>query len=225
MSETVRLSRYLVEQGLAASRRDADESIEMGRVCVDGQLVDTLGSRVAPGQQVTLVDVPYTLPPSRVTMLANVAASADADAVLGKATRSAHDRCNWAWLSRCTGHLQEAAPLAEGAEGLRIWTQDAQLARLLSDPSRFEQEYLIDFKEAPDDAALERLAALPCKVSRQGECRIRLLLRERPHAALSGALAAASLAPLRVFRQRVGRVSLVRLENGCWRYLAPGERF
>lgn len=225
MSETVRLSRYLVDQGLAASRRDADEAIEMGRVCVDGQLVDALGSRVSPGQQVTLVDVAYTLPPSRVTLLAHAPAGADAEAVLGKATRSAHDATRWAWLARCAGHLQEAAPLAAGAEGLRVWTQDTQLARLLSDPSRFEQEYLIDFKEAPHDAALERLAALPCRVSRQGECRIRVLLRERPRMALTDALAAASLAPVRVFRQRVGRVSLVRLEQGSWRYLAPGERF
>ena len=51
--EQLRLSKRMVELGLC-SRREADAFIEQGRVRVDGQVVQQLGSRVSPQQRIEL---------------------------------------------------------------------------------------------------------------------------------------------------------------------------
>ena len=48
----IRINKYLSDSG-ACSRRQADRLIEQGRVAVGGQRAE-LGTRVLPGQQVTL---------------------------------------------------------------------------------------------------------------------------------------------------------------------------
>src|SRR2546429_342043 len=50
---SMRLSKRMSELGLA-SRREADEWIAKGWVRVDGKVVAELGSRVVPGQRVTV---------------------------------------------------------------------------------------------------------------------------------------------------------------------------
>ncbi|MEN3811331.1 S4 domain-containing protein [Chromobacterium piscinae] len=71
MDETsVRLSKRMVELGLC-SRREADACIEQGLVKVDGKVVNTLGARVRPEQQITLAGTPQALATLPVTMLLN----------------------------------------------------------------------------------------------------------------------------------------------------------
>lgn len=234
MSEMVRLSRQLVELGLVASRREADEAIEMGCVTVDGQRVDTLGARVAVGQQVTLTPSRLATPPARVTLLLHVAANDGAPlAQLGPAQRCASDRSGWAWLGRCAGHLQPGAPLPLAASGLAVWTQDAQLVRKLAlEAADYEQEHLLWVDSALDAARVAALNAAAkqsgihgLRFGQQSDQQLRAVLRSADCSGLPALLAHAGIGLLAWRRQRIGRLALGKLAPGQWRYLALGERF
>ena len=51
--ESIRLSKLMAQKGMC-SRREADQLIEQGWVYVDGEVVDRLGSKVKPSQQISL---------------------------------------------------------------------------------------------------------------------------------------------------------------------------
>ncbi|MCL6263248.1 pseudouridine synthase [Craterilacuibacter sp. RT1T] len=236
MSENIRLSRRLTELGLVASRREADECIEMGFVRVDGETVQALGSRVNASQTITLERSKIQPPPSRITLLLNKPAGiANPLPLLQAATRCDKDRSGWAWLSRCSTHLQEAGWLDADSSGLMVLTQDDALAsRLTRDARDYEQEYLVWVEGGLDEAALARLNAirelddgplLPFKASRQGGRQLRLVLRENREYLVHRLLDEAGLKIQMVKRQRIGRIALGPLEEGQWRYLMMGERF
>ena len=68
--ERIRLSKRMAELGLC-SRREADGYIEKGWVEVDGKIVDELGSKVYPTQQIILRSAAQNLQQQRVTILLN----------------------------------------------------------------------------------------------------------------------------------------------------------
>ncbi|VEB45490.1 Ribosomal large subunit pseudouridine synthase F [Chromobacterium violaceum] len=100
MDETsVRLSKRMVELGLC-SRREADACIEQGLVKVDGKVVNTLGARVRPEQQITLAGKPQAMATLPVTMLLNRPAGEEAPPaqLLGRTAarrRTARNRSGW----------------------------------------------------------------------------------------------------------------------------------
>jgi 23S rRNA pseudouridine2604 synthase len=53
------------------SRREADEYIQQGQVIVDGQIVDTLGTKVNPDSSISLAPVARRAQRERVTVLLN----------------------------------------------------------------------------------------------------------------------------------------------------------
>ena len=69
--QLIRLNRYLREAGVD-SRRHCDEIIASGRVRVNNQVVDQLGSKVNPATDVVEVDGQVvSLPQSQVTIMLN----------------------------------------------------------------------------------------------------------------------------------------------------------
>ena len=68
--EPVRLSKRMAELGLC-SRREADEYIAQGWVKVDGVIVDVLGSKVLPDQNITLEKSAQFAQAQRMTVLIN----------------------------------------------------------------------------------------------------------------------------------------------------------
>ena len=70
MSEPLRLSKRMSELGLC-SRREADEWIENGWVKVDGAIVSTLGTRVAPDARIEIDSAARRHQHEQVTILLN----------------------------------------------------------------------------------------------------------------------------------------------------------
>src|SRR5215217_7098284 len=68
--ELLRLSKRMSELGLC-SRREADEWIAKGWVRVDGKVVSELGSKVLPGQQITIERQAAAQQSKLVTILLN----------------------------------------------------------------------------------------------------------------------------------------------------------
>ena len=60
----------MLQRGIC-SRREADRYIEQGLVMVDGEIVDQLGTKVSPNQEITLANKASAMQESRVTILLN----------------------------------------------------------------------------------------------------------------------------------------------------------
>jgi 23S rRNA pseudouridine2604 synthase len=238
--ENVRLSKRMAELGLC-TRREADEFIEMGLVKVDGQVVDTLGSRVRPDQKIELMNQSRTQQPERVTILLNKPAGVDcvgeqgASRLVVAKARHAGDLTGYTYLKKHQNHLTVAPWLDEEAEGLLVLTQDGRLARkLIEDEAEFEQEFLVWVDDVIDDAALERLKTAlsrggksrkPAKASRQSDRQLRLALRSSSKGQVFLLCDQAGLTVQAIKRIRIGRIALGDLAPGQWRYLGPNERF
>ncbi len=64
----VRLSKVMSELGLC-SRREADEWIQKGWVRVDGEIVDTLGTRIRPTQEIEILPAAHSAQAKQVMIL------------------------------------------------------------------------------------------------------------------------------------------------------------
>ncbi len=178
--EGVRLSKRMSELGLA-SRREADEWIARGWVRVDGRVVDALGARVLPQQQVSVAPEAGREQAERVTVLINkplgyVSGQAEdghepAIVLVTAANHWRSDPSPRQWSPGQRHHLAPAGRLDLDSSGLLVLTQDGRIARhLVGDDSKIEKEYLVRVRcidpalaaagtpmEVLPPAALERL--------------------------------------------------------------------
>jgi 23S rRNA pseudouridine2604 synthase len=240
--EQVRLSKRMVELGLC-SRREADELIEMGRVTVDGVVVDQLGSRVSLTQDVAVATTKMQLfkQPERVTLLLNkpVAYAAWPEVegkscldLLNNEQRDGQDRTGYVLLKKHLPHLQIPCGLDTEASGLLVLTQDGRLARTLATEN--EQEFLLWFEgELSADALklmnsrskFDGIALKPYKITRQSDQQLRIVLRAGMPGFLPALCELAEIKMVSLKRIRIGRLALSSLPEGGWRFLNGNERF
>ena len=150
---SLRLSKRMSELGLA-SRREADEWIEAGWVRVDGRIVNQLGARVLPHQQITIDPQAKHQQSQRVTVLLHkpvgyVSGQAEdgyepAVVLVTAANRWNGDRSDTKFNSAHLRHLAPAGRLDIDSTGLLVLTQDGRIAKqLIGEDSGVEKEYLV----------------------------------------------------------------------------------
>lgn len=247
----MRLSKRMSELGLC-SRREADEWIERGWVRVDGKVVSTLGSKVLPGQKITVERQAANEQAQRVTILLNkpvgyVSGQAEdgykpALVLVRPETRWKQCTSDLEFHPRQTRSLVPAGRLDIDSVGLLVLTQDGRVAKqLIGEDTHIEKEYLVRVSyikgakgERLPDAELARLrhglsldgkALLPAKVEWQNEDQLRFVLREGKKRQIRRMCEAVGLKVLGLKRVRIGRVKLGDLPPGAWRYLLPDETF
>lgn len=233
------------ERGLC-SRREADRFIEAGQVRVDGEVVDTLGTRVDAGSDIQLAHTAREETRQKVTVLLNkpvgfVSGSPEdgyrpAVALVTPEARYRKDRSP---LRFHRGQLKGLAPAGRldiDSQGLLVLTQDGRIAKQLIGPasSGIEKEYLVRVRGEPDDGALERLRfgieldGRPLKragVTRLNDQQLQFILTEGRKRQIRRMCAEVGLEVTGLKRVRIGGVRLAGLPEGQWRYLSPGERF
>ena len=162
----IRLSKLMAERGLC-SRREADRLIEQGKVLVNGQVVDRLGSRFDPTvcialtpeiqrERLRLVTVLLNKPPGVVSNQPEKGYPEAASLIT---------RRNFQRLAGQTPRelppaktLHVAGRLDIDSSGLLILTQDGQVARQLISPnSQVEKEYVVRLTERVPTAALVQM--------------------------------------------------------------------
>jgi len=252
-SEGERLSKRVM-QLRGCSRREAEQYIEGGWVSVDGVVVEEPQSRVST-QTVTLDSQASLMNLSAITLIVNKPAGwldglqeiqggrkpapQNVLSLLDVAHHSPHDASGVRPLKRHFHTLEASVPLETGASGLVVFTQDFRTQRkLVEDMAFMEHELVIDVRGEvvtddlrPIERALkdERLRLPFAKVSVGSATPERSKLRLAVKGAHPGFAAyvceLAKLEILALRRIRLGRVILSDLEEGTWRYLAPGERF
>ncbi|MBF8779745.1 rRNA pseudouridine synthase [Pseudomonas fulva] len=236
MNEPVRLSKRLIAQ-LGCSRREAELFIEGGWVTVDGIVVEQPQFKVA-AEQVELLPGAKAEPLAPVTLLLNQPAGMwleEARASIAMATLSDAHRHAVRPLHGHFARQECVAPLAPGASGLQVFTQDWRVKRKIeADLRRLEQEYIIEVRGSASPQSLQRLARgltrdgreLPkAKASWQNESHLRMAIKAPQPGLIEQLCAVVGLEVLGMRRIRLGGVAMGKLAGGQWRYLAGSERF
>ncbi len=147
-----RLQKYLARAGVA-SRRHAEDLITGGRVTVNNQKVTELGSKVEPGDLVT-VDGELVSPPeesSYFLLYKPVGVVTTLSDPQGRPTVANY-------LEETGKRLFPVGRLDYDAEGALLVTDDGALAHKLTHPSfQVPRTYLAKVKGSPDAATLEKL--------------------------------------------------------------------
>ena len=245
---SIRLSKRMSELGLA-SRREADEWIERGWVRVDGAVVNELGARVLPDQQVTVDKRAANEQAQRVTVLINKPmgyVSGQAEDGHEPAIKLVLPENHWkedpTRIRFKREHLRSLAPAGRldiDSVGLLVLTQDGRIAKqLIGEDSSIEKEYLVRVEYTPGGKMpAEKLRLLnhgieldgeplkPAKVEWQNEDQLRFVLREGKKRQIRRMCEAVDLKVTGLKRIRIGNVALGDLPAGQWRYLQPEESF
>lgn len=248
MPGSLRLSKRMSELGIA-SRREADEWIAKGWVRVDGQVVSELGSRVLPGQHITVDAKARHQQAQKVTVLLHkpvgyVSGQAEdgyepAVVLVAPANHWREDRSGIRFLREHLRGLAPAGRLDIDSVGLLVLTQDGRVAKqLIGHDSEIEKEYLVRVQTV-DGARLadDKLTLLnhgleldgeplrPARVEWVNDDQLRFVLKEGKKRQIRRMCEAVGLKVLGLKRVRIGHVMLGDLPAGHWRYLRPDESF
>ncbi len=245
---SMRLSKRMSELGIA-SRREADEWIPKGWVRVDGKVVNELGSRVLPGQLITIEAKARDAQALKVTILINkpvgyVSGQAEdgyepASVLVTPQNQWKEDRSGVRYLHSHMRGLAPAGRLDIDSVGLLVLTQDGRIAKqLIGEDSEVEKEYLvrvntIDGLALPDDQLallnhgleLDGEALRPAVVEWVNDDQLRFVLREGKKRQIRRMCEQVGLTVLGLKRVRVGAIMLGDLPAGQWRYLRGTEHF
>jgi 23S rRNA pseudouridine2604 synthase len=239
-----RLSKRMGELGLC-SRREADEWIAKGWVKVDGQVVDTLGTRVSRDARIEVVREAKAQQDERVTIILHkpigyVSGQAEdgyepAIVLVRPENRWADDPSPLRFNPRHLNGLAPAGRLDIDSTGLLVLTQDGRIAKqLIGQDSSVEKEYLVRVEGKLDDSGLRRLRhglsldgvqLKPAKVTWQNEDQLKFILREGRKRQIRRMCELVGLAVTGLKRVRSGKVMLGKLPQGQWRYLRRDESF
>jgi 23S rRNA pseudouridine2604 synthase len=243
----MRLSKRMSELGLA-SRREADEWIERGWVRVNGQVVDVLGSRVLPSDQITIDPKAKHAQAQLATIIVNkpvgyVSGQAEdgyepALVLITPENRWSEDKAPMQWHRAQMKHLVPAGRLDIDSTGMLVLTQDGRIAKILiGEESPIEKEYLVRVERGrgfDNDRAMRLLSfgleldgkkLKPARVSWQNEDQLRFVLREGKKRQIRRMCELVDLKVVGLKRVRIGRIPLAALPEGKWRYLRETERF
>ena len=244
MEESIRLSKVMAQRGLC-SRREADEYIARGLVRVDGEVVRTLGIRINPHANIELLPTALEHRDRQVTILLNKPigwVSGQPEDGYHAAVELFVPENQWEgdpdrrpWARAMTYGMAPAGRLDIDSQGLLVLTQDGRVARRLIDKtSPVEKEYLVRVQGSLDDRGLALLhhglsldgrELRPAKVEWLNADQLRFILTEGRKRQVRRMCELVGLRVTGLKRVRIGRVHLGRLQEGTWRYLAPGEAF
>ena len=245
---SLRLSKRMSELGIA-SRREADEWIAQGWVRVDDQVVKELGSRVLPGQRVTVDAKAKYQQAQRVTVLINkpvgyVSGQAEdgyepALVLVTPQNQWREDHSGTRFLREHLRSLVPAGRLDIDSVGLLVLTQDGRVAKqLIGEDTDIEKEYLVRVAIASGTRLPEASLALlrqgleldgealrPAQVEWVNDDQLRFVLRQGKKRQIRRMCEAVGLQVLGLKRVRIGSVMLGDLPTGQWRYLRMDEGF
>ncbi len=222
---SIRINKFFTQQGIC-SRREADRWIAEGRVTINGKAAK-LGDQVGPGDVVrrdgvvvpwgtTLVYLKYHKPVGVTT------------------TSEPHVRRN---IIDEIGHPARIFPIGrldKDSSGLILLTNDGDIVNaILRKEHGHEREYRVEVDREFDQAFLDRMArgvvvlgqkTLPCRVSRLGPRRFRIILIEGRNRQIRRMCQALGYRVVALHRVRIMHITLDGLAVGEWRDLSEKER-
>ncbi|VWC78984.1 putative RNA pseudouridylate synthase [Burkholderia aenigmatica] len=252
-SGLMRLSKRMSELGMC-SRREADEWIEKGWVLVDGERIDTLGTKVRADQKIEIDERASAAQAAQVTILLHkpvgyVSGQAEdgyepAAVLITRANRWSGDHSPVRFSPQHLHALAPAGRLDIDSTGMLVLTQNGVIAKqLIGEQSDIDKEYLVRVRfgeqlididqHFPAESLaklrhgleLDGVALKPAMVSWQNGEQLRFVLREGKKRQIRRMCELVGLDVIGLKRVRMGRVMLGALPQGQWRYLSADETF
>lgn len=241
MTEKVRLSKVMSERGMC-SRREADWYIERGGVLVDGEVVSTLGTKVARDAQIEFARGAKRAQDKKVTILLNKPLGI----VSTQPEKGYREALELITAENQEGEGRDFHPsmlrklgvvgrLDIDSKGLLVFTQDGALAKKIIGPdAEMEKEYLVRVEGKIPDGAIEKLrSGLSLDGKRLKRAKVELIeadfmrfvLREGKNRQIRRMCELVGVRVAKLKRVRIGRVCLGDLPEGKWRLLEPDEKF
>jgi 23S rRNA pseudouridine2605 synthase len=226
----IRLQKVLADRGVA-SRRAAEELMREGRVAVEGQIVQELGTRVAPDARIQVDGRPVAPAPRHRYVLLNKPVGVVSTASDERGRRTVVD------LLGARERLYPVGRLDADSEGLLVLTNDGVWAeRVLHPRNGHEREYEVVVAGVANETALAALrrgivleeglarATRVALASRGGRGSVlRMVLRTGWKRQVRRMCAAVGLRVTMLRRIRMGPLLLGRLRPGAWRELTSTE--
>lgn len=244
-----RLSKVMAERGIC-SRREADEWISNGWVMVNGEIIETLGTRIDPNAEIIISSYAHETQAENVTIILHKPVgyvSGQAEDGYQPAIVLVHPDNQWPDDPELhkhnpkefqRGYLRGLAPAGRldiDSTGMLVLTQDGRVARhLIGQESNVEKEYLVRVEGTLTDEGMKMLnhglsldgeKLKPAKVSWQNEDQLRFVLREGKKRQIRRMCEMVGLHVVGLKRVRIGSVNLGKLPVGQWRYLRFDEKF
>jgi 23S rRNA pseudouridine2605 synthase len=221
----VRLAKYLAHGGVA-SRRLAERIVANGRVTVGGEVVTDPARDVGPGDDVRVDGSPVAEEPREVWAV-------NKPAGVVSTAKEPGDRPAVVGLVRSEARLYPVGRLDANSTGLLLLTNDGELANRLTHP-RYEvpKAYRVELRRPPSEKDLRLLErgveledgmTAPAGVTRLGERKIEIVLREGRNRQVRRMAEAVGNGVVALCRVRFGPIELDRLSEGEARRLTEEE--
>jgi 23S rRNA pseudouridine2605 synthase/23S rRNA pseudouridine2604 synthase len=223
----MRIQKFLSAAGVC-SRRRGEAFIKAGRVCLNGQIVVELGTKIDPrNDQLSVDGNPIKYEPSMLY----IALNKPVDYV----TSCRHPGEKIVLdLVDIAQRVYPIGRLDKDTTGLLLLTNDGRLHHKLSHPSfNHEKEYDVTVAKPITDGALQKLAAglpmmesktRPAKVQRIASRRFRIILKEGKNRQVRRMVRKVGNQVTRLKRIRVAGIKLGQLPTGKWRHLTEKEK-
>jgi pseudouridine synthase len=228
----IRLNKYLALAGVA-SRREADKLISEGRVSVNGEVVDILGTQVDGERDRIEVDRKGVKQlPSKVYLMLN-----KPPGYLVTAKDPFHRPTIMDLLPKLKNRVFPVGRLDFDSEGLVLLTSDGNLGyRLMHPRYQIIKEYRVRVTPKPDRSALLTLErGIPLDGKKTAPAKFRILATTMKGTLLQAKLHEGRKRELRrmfeykgfkvlaLKRVKLGSLHLGHLKKGEWRYLTTEE--
>lgn len=237
MKEKIRLSKLMSEKGIC-SRREADTYIEKGLVEVDGEVVDTLGTKVSPDAEIALRTEAQNKQSSKITIILNkplgyVSCQPEkgykcALSLIKPQNRDPLDKSRKK-LPKDLSKLGVVGRLDINSKGLLILTQDGTLAKKIIGPtSNIEKEYLVRVHGDITKSKINKLhygLKLDNKPLKRAQIEIledgllKMILKEGKKRQIRRMCEQVDLEVISLKRVRVGDIMLGKLPLGKWKMI------
>lgn len=226
--EQLRLQVFLAHCGVA-SRRASEQIILDGRVCVNGNVVTELGTKVSENDNVTVDGVKIRLEAKKRYVLLNKPAGFVCSSSDEKGRQVAADLLKEKYSER----LYNVGRLDMYSKGMILFTNDGEFAAKLSHPSsQIEKEYIVETsQDIPDDFPKRfengiRIEGVFYKCKR---CvilkprKLKIVLIEGKNREIRTVLESQNIGTKSLVRVRIGSVNLDELKPGESRDLSEKE--
>jgi len=216
----MRLQKFLSQAGIA-SRRKAEELILAGKIKINGQVADRLGTTVDEmADEVEYLNKKIGLPGQKVYIALNKPAGYITSTASGQG-KSVLD------LVKMKGRIYPAGRLDKDSSGLLILTNDGEFANLITHP-RFggQKEYFVvldrdlqpkDTEKLQSGFALDGQRLKPVKIAAARNKSCRLILTEGINRQIRRMLGRLGYTVVKLKRIRIGKLELGALKEGQWK--------
>lgn len=226
--EPVRLQKLLSTLGVG-SRRYCEILISRGRVSVNGEIVEELGIRALPTDEIRVDGVLLLARPELQTYIFNKPAG------VISAMSDPHGKTTIGdFVQDLPVRVYHVGRLDEATEGLIVLTNDGELANLLAHPSHeIQKTYLATVKGEVKPQTLRKLregveledGTIICdhailKQTSSGESLVELVLHSGRNRIVRRMMAAVGHPVTRLVRTRIGNLGLDGLKPGSFRLLS-----